>query len=168
MVGKDLDNTLKECIESVIKYIKTVTEQTLNEAFNKREEANNTAEPAPQPSQGSSLWTKAGYFLIVVVILIAVTLWLLPIPAVNTISVASGQQGPEEIKELIICEYILRFLLLAVLFIVLLKGYKYNLQHKKKIAELTIKDEQDQRAFIRFFLQHSSDTKQQEQKKNSK
>uniref|UniRef100_UPI00402539E2 hypothetical protein n=1 Tax=Parabacteroides distasonis TaxID=823 RepID=UPI00402539E2 len=61
MVGKDLDNTLKECIESVIKYIKTVTEQTLNEAFSKREEANNTAEPAPQPSQGSSLWTKAGY-----------------------------------------------------------------------------------------------------------
>lgn len=172
MAGKDPDNTLKECIESVEKLIITEAEHTLNESFSKREEANNTAETAPQSSQGSSLWTKARYYflivtmiLIVVIVAIVVTLWLLPIPAVNTISVASGQQGPEEIKELIICEYILRFLLLAVLFIVLLKGYKYNLQHKKQIAKLTIKNEQDQRAFIRFFLQHSSDTKQQEQKK---
>jgi hypothetical protein len=37
----------------------------------------------------------------------------------------------------------------------------YYLQHKKEKTELTIKNEQDQRAFIRFFLQHSSDTKQQ-------
>ena len=42
-----------------------------------------------------------------------------------------------------------------------LKGYKYYLQHKKEKTELTIKNEQDQRTFIRFFLQHSSDTKQQ-------
>lgn len=53
------------------------------------------------------------------------------------------------------------FYSLQFLFIVLLKGYKYYLQHKKEKTELTIKNEQDQRAFIRFFLQHSSDTKQQ-------
>ena len=99
-------------------------------------------------------------------ILIAAMPWLFPIPTTNIINIASEQQGPVEIKELIIFEYILRFLLLAVLFIVLLKGYKYYLQHKKEKTELTIKNEQDQRTFIRFFLQHSSDTKQKEQKKN--
>ncbi len=161
MTDKDLDNTLKECIESMVEYIRTVTKQTLIEAFQKKERANN-----PKPNQGSSRWIKAEYFLIIVVmILIAAMPWLFPIPTTNIINIASEQQGPVEIKELIIFEYILRFLLLAVLFIVLLKGYKYYLQHKKEKTELTIKNEQDHRAFIRFFLQHSSDTKQQEQKK---
>ena len=160
MTDKDLDNTLKECIESMVEYIRTVTKQTLIEAFQKKERANN-----PKPNQGSSRWIKAEYFLIIVVmILIAAMPWLFPIPTTNIINIASEQQGPVEIKELIIFD-ISPLLLLAVLFIVLLKGYKYYLQHKKEKTELTIKNEQDQRAFIRFFLQHSSDTKQQEQKK---
>lgn len=33
MTDKDLDNTLKECIESMVEYIRTVTKQTLIEAF---------------------------------------------------------------------------------------------------------------------------------------
>ena len=135
MTDKDLDNTLKECIESMVEYIRTVTKQTLIEAFQKKERAKN-----PKPNQGSSRWIKAEYFLIIVVmILIAAMPWLFPIPTTNIINIASEQQGPVEIKELIIFEYILRFLLLAVLFIVLLKGYKYYLQHKKEKTELNIK-----------------------------
>ena len=41
MTDKDLDNTLKECIESMVEYIRTVTKQTLIEAFQKKERANN-------------------------------------------------------------------------------------------------------------------------------
>ena len=85
MTDKDLDNTLKECIESMVEYIRTVTKQTLNEAYQKKERANN-----PKPNQGSSRWIKAEYFLIIVVmILIAAMPWLFPIPTTNIINIAS-------------------------------------------------------------------------------
>ena len=75
MTDKDLDNTLKECIESMVEYIRTVTKQTLIEAFQKKERANN-----PKPNQGSSRWIKAEYFLMP---------WLFPIPTTNIINIAS-------------------------------------------------------------------------------